>query len=162
MFGEDELSQLSSTQMGFDLEQLPSAVDMNLSSGGGHHLALGEHMNFSALSASLPANLSHVSLSKLTRRTEEGRVKPPPPYPISPPQKNNGSALQELLSVRSPVRLPSPNSGALGGGVGGGVGGGAGGSHSPSPTAAQRPSMSGGVRPRTSSAASAAAQSIPR
>jgi len=155
--GEDELSQLSSTQMGFDLEQLPS-VDVNsYVIGGGTHY-LGENHSSSSslsspLSASLPANFSHVGLSKLTRRTEEGRVKPPPPYPTSPPQKNNSSALQELLSIRSPGRLPSP---------------GAGGSHSPSPTAPHGPPprpgshMSGGVRPRTSSAASAAAQSIPR
>ena len=151
--GEDELSQLSSTQMGFDLEQLPT-VDMNLSNAGaGHFFGENSSSSVSPLSASLPANFSHVSLSKLTRRTEEGRVKPPPPYPTSPPQKNNSSALQELLSIRSPGRLPSP---------------GAGGSHSPSPTAPHAPPprpgshMIGGVRPRTSSAASAAAQSIPR
>lgn len=118
MTGEDDYSQLGTTQMGFDLEQLP-AVEMPFpNTGTPFSLNTVENaggMNsttvISPLSASLPANFGHVTLSKLTRRTEEGgRVKPPPPYPTSPPQKSsNNSALQELLSIRSPGRLPSPN-----------------------------------------------------
>ena len=116
--GEDDYSQLGTAQMGFDLEQLPS-VDMPFPSAAGTPFSLtssesnvaGSSAVTSPLSASLPANFGHVTLSKLTRRTEEGgRVKPPPPYPTSPPQKSgNNSALQELLSIRSPGRLPSPN-----------------------------------------------------
>lgn len=123
MTSEDDYSQLGSAQMGFDLEQLPT-VDMLSqtpfpSSGTPFSLTGMENsagMSTTAvtspLSASLPANFGHVTLSKLTRRTEEGgRVKPPPPYPTSPPQQknSNNSALQELLSIRSPGRLPSPN-----------------------------------------------------
>jgi hypothetical protein len=150
---EDELSQLGPAHMGFDLEHIPT-VDINhLSSSsavGGHFSSAGMDSglnNRSPLSASLPANFGHVSLSKLTRRTEEGgRVKPPPPYPTSPPQKSTSSALQELLSIRSPGRMPSPNPGA--------------GSHSPSPTTTHRPAPGGGgVRQRTSAAS---AQAIPR
>ena len=127
MPGEDDYSQLGSAQMGFDLEQLPASVDMNFGGGGTPFSPVGQDQNntssggsnatttptvTSPLSASLPANFGHVSISnhKLTRRTEEGgRVKPPPPYPTSPPHKSTSSALQELLSVRSPARLPSPN-----------------------------------------------------
>ena len=118
MSGDDEYSQLGTVQMGFDLEQLP-AVDMPFANTGTPFSMTGMDSNTgiasavvtSPLSASLPANFGHVSLSKLTRRTEEGgRVKPPPPYPTSPPQRNtSNSALQELLSIRSPGRLPSPN-----------------------------------------------------
>ena len=118
MANEDDYSQLGSSQMGFDLEQLPS-VDMPFPNAGTPFSLTGVENNAvmssttvtSPLSASLPANFGHVTLSKLTRRTEEGgRVKPPPPYPTSPPQKStNKSALQELLSIRSPGRLPSPN-----------------------------------------------------
>ena len=127
MPGEDDYSQLGSAQMGFDLEQLPASVDMNFGGGGTPFSPGGQDQNntssggsnatttptvTSPLSASLPANFGHVSIlnHKLTRRTEEGgRVKPPPPYPTSPPHKSTSSALQELLSVRSPARLPSPN-----------------------------------------------------
>lgn len=118
MANEDDYSQLGTSQMGFDLEQLPS-VDMPFPNAGTPFSLTGVESNAgmssttvtSPLSASLPANFGHVTLSKLTRRTEEGgRVKPPPPYPTSPPQKStNNSALQELLSIRSPGRLPSPN-----------------------------------------------------
>lgn len=159
MASEDDYSQLGASQMGFDLDQLPP-VDMPFPSSGTPFSLTGIENNAgissttvtSPLSASLPANFGHVTLSKLTRRTEEGgRVKPPPPYPTSPPQKStNNSALQELLSVRSPGRLPSPNA--------------AGGSHSPSPTA-QRPSYPGGARQRTSNSASSSSggsQTIPR
>jgi len=154
--GDEDYSQLSSSQMGFDLDNL-STVEMNFGcSSSGTPFSPTGHNGYdnhsttptitSPLSASLPANFGHVSLSKLTRRTEEGgRVKPPPPYPISPPQKSSNNTLQELLSVRSPARLPSPTTG----------------SHSPSPTAQpQRPSHLGGARQRTSMGA--AAQSIPR
>ncbi|XP_046650533.1 protein CREBRF homolog isoform X1 [Daphnia pulicaria] len=161
MANEDDYSQLGTSQMGFDLEQLPS-VDMPFPNAGTPFSLTGVESNAgmssttvtSPLSASLPANFGHVTLSKLTRRTEEGgRVKPPPPYPTSPPQKStNNSALQELLSIRSPGRLPSPNP--------------TGGSHSPSPTT-QRPTYSGGARQRTSNSGSsssggASGQSIPR
>lgn len=115
--GEDDYSQLGTAQMGFDLEQLP-AVEMPFPSSGtpfslttDSSAGVNNTTVTSPLSASLPANFGHVTLSKLTRRTEEGgRVKPPPPYPTSPPQKtSNNSALQELLAIRSPGRLPSPN-----------------------------------------------------
>lgn len=118
MTGEDDYSQLGTAQMGFDLEQLP-AVEMPFPSAGTpfslasmeNSAGVNTSTVTSPLSASLPANFGHVTLSKLTRRTEEGgRVKPPPPYPTSPPQKSsNNSALQELLAIRSPGRLPSPN-----------------------------------------------------
>lgn len=141
MPSEDDYSHLGSTQMGFDLEQLPATVEMNFGGAGTPYSPIGAGQDqssmtngglnsstnatstnptptitppvMSLLSASLPANFGNVSLSnKLTRRTEEGgRVKPPPPYPTSPPHKSSGSssALQELLTVRSPARLPSPN-----------------------------------------------------
>lgn len=168
--------------MGFDLEQLPT-VDMPFPSSGTPFSLTSTESNMasssavtSPLSASLPANFGHVTLSKLTRRTEEGgRVKPPPPYPTSPPQKSsNSSALQELLSIRSPGRLPSPNptgesisavcqvdasrSTRLRGYL-------TGGSHSPSPTA-QRPVYPGGARQRTSNSVSSSfgggGQNIPK
>lgn len=178
MASEDDYSQLGASQMGFDLDQLPP-VDMPFPSSGTPFSLTGIENNAgissttvtSPLSASLPANFGHVTLSKLTRRTEEGgRVKPPPPYPTSPPQKStNNSALQELLSVRSPGRLPSPN-------AAGSINkqwlvnsmiltaSNLGGSHSPSPTA-QRPSYPGGARQRTSNSASSSSggsQTIPR
>ena len=184
MSGEDDYSQLGTAQMGFDLDQLP-AVDMPFPSSGTPTFPLAGNMDnnsvgmssttvTSPLSASLPANFGHVTLSKLTRRTEEGgRVKPPPPYPTSPPQQksSNNSALQELLSIRSPGRLPSPNAtGSLSlslrldrekGDLNCNL---VGGSHSPSPTA-QRPTYSGGARQRTSnsgSSSSGGGQNIPK
>ena len=119
MSGEEDYSQFSSTQMGFELDHMPT-VEMHFGGSSGTPFSPTGHNGYdshsttptvtSPLSASLPANFGHVSLSKLTRRTEEGgRVKPPPPYPISPPQKSNSNTLQELLTIRSPGRLPSPN-----------------------------------------------------
>ena len=124
MSGDDDYSQLGSSQMGFDLDHLPT-VEMNFGyNNSGTPFSPTGHNGYdshsttptitSTLSASLPANFGNVSLSKLTRSTEEGgRVKPPPPYPISPPQKSTSNTLQELLTIRSPARLPSPTTGFI-------------------------------------------------